>query len=358
QKLSLTRIKSMDTVRGIAVFLMLPSHFVQWYLPQIPEYSWLHFLIISIIAWPLRFCFLTMPAMGVILQKYIGKRRGIDENILKKIILKRGLLLILIQLFCNILGWSLFMIWNSFVISFIGISIIISYFISKYSQRTRIILIIVIIIMTPFLKIHFFPLYFNISSFLGSWSITSFLYNMFLQVDFPIFPLIAYSIFGTIYAERMIKAIETNSQSKFIKQSIIFGTALILAYIILSNFRTILNYPDFFLNLPPRQEIIYAFGSVMVYISIFFWIQDWKRLNIKALIPFKIYGAISLTVFITHYYFFPKLLDLFYNPWQRMGPYSIFELTLILNIFYIIYGIIILRRNKKYSIEWFIRACT
>lgn len=356
KELLITRIKALDTVRGFATYVMIIYHFVSWFLPQLPQYNLIHFTIITLLGKPFRFCFITIPSMGVILQLYTSRKQGIDENKLKKSILKRGLILIIIQFFCNFFGLYPVLAWNSFIISFIGISIITAYYISKISHRIRIILIIIICMITPFLKFYLFPLQFSVNLFQATWSIDSFLYNMFLQVDFPILPYIAYSIFGTIYIDKMIKAIETNSQGKFIKNTLIIGIILIILYSVLSNFNSIINFPDFILNIPSRQDLFFSCGSVMLIISTFFWIQDWKGQNLKAFIPLEVFGSISLTVYITHYYFFPKLIGSLYNPWGKLNAYSVFQLAFILYVLYVIYGIVVLRRNRKYSIEWLLRS--
>ncbi len=344
-------------MRGFATYVMVIYHFVSWYLPQLPQYDLMRFIVITVFGLPLRFCFITIPSMGVILQLHISRKKGINEKILKKSIIKRGLLLILIQFFCNFMGLTPVYIWNSFILSFIGISIIVSYYASKCSQKMRILLIIVVVFFTPFLKYQFFYIYLKAGFTLTTWTIDTFLYSMFLQVDFPIFPYIAYSLFGTIYTEKMIEAIENGKQGKFVRNSLILGALLLIIYMIFMNFGYLVNFPDFFLNRPTRQDFFFCCGSVMLLIGLFFGIQDWRKIEHSIFKPIELYGFISLTVYITHYYFFQKAFDLIYDPWQNLNPYSVLQLSLIVWLVYIFYGLMILRNNRKYSIEWFIRKC-
>jgi len=355
----LKRIKSVDAVRGFATIEMVIYHFVTWYLPQLPFYESVRFIVITIFGLTLRFCFITVPAMSVSLQLYISKQKGIDENIIRNNIIKRGLLLIIIQFFCNFFG-LLFpgYIWNSFILSFIGISIIFSYYVSKLSKKNRVILIIIILLITPFLKFHFSYLFFKIGFIPAIWEFDTFFYNMFLQVDFPILPYIAFSIFGTLYTEYMIDCIKTNNKAKFVKHSLMYGIISLVAYAILNNFRSILNYPDFFMNRPTRLDILFCIGSLMSFIGLFFWLQDWKQLNIPAFKIFEIFGLISLTTFITHYYFFQKIMAYIYpEPWANLNIYTVFQLFLIVIILHSIYGVINIRTKRKYSFEGFIRSC-
>ncbi|MFX0134359.1 MAG: heparan-alpha-glucosaminide N-acetyltransferase domain-containing protein [Candidatus Hodarchaeota archaeon] len=357
KKSPIKRIKAIDTVRGMATMEMIIYHFVTWYLPQIPKYSLIHFIVITIFGHTLRFCFVTIPAMGVTLQLYRSKIDGIDESLIRNSIFKRGLLLIIIQFVCNFFGWHPFFTWNSFILSFVGISIIIAYYVSKLSHRTRIILIIIIALITPFLKFYLHPIQFQMGFIQNVWTIDTFLYSMFLQVDFPILPYIIFSIFGTIFTEKMISAVETKSEEKFIKNSLIIAIISLVLYSIFTNFRSIINYPDFFLGNPPRQDILFAIGSVILFIIVCFWIQDWKQEEVKALEIFEIFGSISLTTFITHYYIFQRIFDIIYDPWLNLDPYSVYLLSIILWISHVIYGIIVLRNKRKYSVEWFIRSC-
>ncbi len=357
KKAPIKRIRSIDTVRGMATMEMIIYHFVTWYIPQIPKYSLIHFIVITIFGHTLRFCFVTIPAMGVSLQLYRGKKDGTDESLIRKSIFKRGLLLIIIQFICNFFGWHPFFIWNSFILSFVGISIIVAYYVSKLSHRIRIILIVIIALITPFLKFYLSPIQFQSGFVQNVWTIDTFLYSMFLQVDFPILPYISFSIFGTIFTEKMIKAIETESEEKFIKNSLIIAIISLVLYGIFTNFRSIINYPDFFLGNPPRQDILFALGSVILFVTIFFWIQDWEQVEVKALEIFEIFGSISLTTFITHYYIFQRIFDSIYDPWLNLDPYSVYLLSIILWISHAIYGIIVLRNKRKYSVEWFIRCC-
>jgi len=352
-----SRIKSIDTVRGFATVAMVIFHFVTWYLPQESQYEIIRFAVSTLFATPLRFCFITIPAMGVSLQIHASKLKGIDEKIVRKSIIKRGLILIIIQFFCNFLGLYPVVIWNSFILSFVGISIIVSYFVIQLSKRTRLILIILIVLLTPFLKFHFFYLFLQTNFIQNTWTVENFFYSMFLQVDFPIFPYISFSIFGTIYTEFMIDCFENKREEVFVKKSLIYGSIMIIAYFIFSIFRSFINYPDFFLNRPTRMDFLFCCGSVMLWISIFYWIQDWKQQKTPAFVPFEILGMISLTTYITHYYIFQKIMDYIYDPWLNLKPYTIFQLFLIIMIIHIIYGILVLRNKRKYSVEWFLRKC-
>jgi len=75
-----SRIKAMDTARGIATWLLMPAHFSHWYLKIIPSPSWMQYLFRSILGTAFQYVFVTLPGMAVTLQLYIGRKRGIDEN--------------------------------------------------------------------------------------------------------------------------------------------------------------------------------------------------------------------------------------------------------------------------------------
>ncbi|NVM03607.1 MAG: DUF1624 domain-containing protein [Candidatus Helarchaeota archaeon] len=365
--ISSNRVKALDTARGYATIMMVIGHYIQWYLksiaptsflPDIAPPSILHFIFVSLLGISAQNLFVTLPAMGIIFQQNLYKQRNIDEKLLRKSVLKRGLLLILIQFFCNVLFSDPGYTWTWFILSFIGVSIIIAYFISKYSLYVRITIVIIIIILSPFLKYHFYSAFLSLFFYKNSWSIETFFYKMCLQVVFPIFPSIIYPIIGTIYAEKIIEAKETNSQYELIRNSLICGVILVSAFFLLGNIYSVINYPDFWFNLPSRLDVLYVFGTNLIILSIFYWIQDWQEKSWKIFEPFRVFGAISLTVFITHFYLFPKFIDRILYPGARQSTdfYTIMQFSLVLIILYYIYGLYVLRNNRKYSVEWLLRS--
>ncbi|MHA1377586.1 MAG: heparan-alpha-glucosaminide N-acetyltransferase domain-containing protein [Candidatus Helarchaeota archaeon] len=356
-KKSFKRIRSMDTARGIATWLLMPAHFSHWYLKIFPNPSWMTWLFRSILGTAFQYVFVTLPGMAVILQLYLGKRKGISEEKLKMSIIKRGLILILIQFICNFFSYQPHFTWNWFILSFIGFSIIISYYFTKISQRNRIIFIVVIIIISPIFKAVFFDYYIVSGLFLSdAWSIENFLFKMLFEVNFPIFPYIVLPVFGTLYAEKMIKYIEEDNQMKFIKESLILGSVLIIFYVLTLGMDSILNFPHIaFFSLPTRQDVLYSFGVVMFVTGLFYWLQDLKGKKWKLLKPFEIYGIISLTVFVTHFYIFPPILEMLYYPWGNLSEYSVFLFCSFFWAVYWIYGVLWKRYKRKYSLEWFLR---
>ncbi|MHA1377585.1 MAG: heparan-alpha-glucosaminide N-acetyltransferase domain-containing protein [Candidatus Helarchaeota archaeon] len=350
------RVKALDTARGFATIMMVFGHYIEWYLKSETTPSLLHYIFVTILGISAQNLFVTLPAIGVVLQHYIYRKRGMEEAIVKKLIIKRGILLILFQFFCNALFMDPVYTWNWFILSFIGVSIIISYFLSKLSHLYRIIIVICIFILSPFLKFYFYSIFYEVIINSNSWSIDVFLYKMLLQIVFPIFPSIIYPILGTIFADGLIKGIENKTQFKFIQKSLFLGIFLLFSYFVLQNFYTLINFPDFLLNLPSRLDILYVFGTVLLIISIFYFIQDLYKKDWKVFKPLEILGYISLTVFITHFYLFPKLFEYLYPARRNTNFYSIMEFSMILVIFYLIYGLWVKRNQRKYSIEWLLRS--
>ncbi len=363
---STNRVKALDTARGYATIMMVIGHYIQWYLKSIIPASFIqnisspsiiHYIFVPLLGISAQNLFVTIPAMGVIFQRNLYKQRNMDENLLRKSVLKRGLLLILVQFFCNVIFSDPGYTWAWFILSFIGVSIIVVYFISKYSPYIRIIIVIAIIMLSPFLKYYFFSAFLSLFFYKNAWSIEIFIYKMTLQVVFPIFPSIVYPIIGTIYAEKIIEAKENNTQFELVRNSLICGIILISAFFLLGNIYALVNYPDFWLNLPSRVDVLYVFGTNLVILSIFYWIQDWQEKSLKIFEPFRVFGAISLTVFITHFYLFPIFFEriLYKGARQSTDLYTIMQFSLALIILYYIYGLYILRNDRKYSVEWLLR---
>ena len=350
------RVKAIDTARGYATIFMVIGHFIHGYLTYSSGPSWLHYLFVSLLGISAQNIFITLPGIGLALQMYVSRGRGTEENNLRKAVLKRGFILIILQFMFNLFYDWPYYTWTWFILSFIGTSIIICYFLSKFTIRFRMILIFVIILVSPFIKYYLLPINYANNYTLYPWTIGNYVYNMLFAVTFPIFPCICYPIFGTIFGEKIIEAKETNSMDKLIKNSFISGLIFILAYFFLQNLGDIINYPFSILTLPSRYDVFHVFGTFLIIISIFLWIQDYKNKDLAILKPFEIFGAITTTVFITHYYIFPKFWYPILKPDTNLTIYSIFGMTFILFLFYIIYGLVVQRYKRKYSFEWLIRS--
>ncbi|MHA1383771.1 MAG: heparan-alpha-glucosaminide N-acetyltransferase domain-containing protein [Candidatus Helarchaeota archaeon] len=353
----ITRIKAMDTARGIATWLLMPAHFTHWYLRNFPNPSWATWLFRSILGTAFQYVFITLPGMAVVLQLYIGRQRGTNEEKLKISIFKRGLILIIIQFICNFVAYEPHYTWNWFILSYIGFSIILSYYFTKISKNIRIILMVIIIVISPFLKSFFFDFYISSGGFLiDPWSIEIFLFKMCFDINFAIFPYLALTIFGTLYADMLIEAFEGENKVKFIKNSLIIGGILILFYVFTLGLDFIFNFPHImFFSVPTRQDVIYAFGVVMFVTGLLFLIQDFGKKNWKILKPFEVYGGISLTVFVTHFYIFAPIFNLIYNPYANLSVYSVFLICSFFWAVYWMYGVLWRRFQRKYSLEWLLR---
>lgn len=358
QKKSIARIGALDSLRGYATVAMVIGHIDQDFMNKQINLinNFMNFFFGSFYGTQGDELFCTLIGMGIILQLFLYKKQGLDKKFIEKVIIKRGLLLILFNFFFNFVFLNIKDIWSWGILVALGFLTIFGYMFSKISQKLRFISIIIIIIVGPFIKYYFAQTYF-ISGFpVPFWSFAYFLRQMFIEVTFAMLPYLVFPIIGTIWGERLIEAILKDKELKFLKNLAIIGLILVICSVILSNFYEIAEYPPvFLLDLPPRFDVLRSLGIDMLLIAGFYYFQDFLNKNWKIFKFFTIFGQVSLTVFILHLLVIPKIISFFYDYQFSMYNYSVLILMGGFCAFYGILGLINSRFNRKFSLEGVMR---
>ncbi len=359
-KLKIPRLKSIDFLRGFAVFIMLIFHFANLFVIRsvLEPITIIHFL--GIVGAPI---FLMIVGISVVLSTTNRRNKGESEEEIKSHIIKRGLVIIILHFILSPTVFGLQSVWAWGILSLIGISIIISYFLEKYSDRTIWLCAIVVIILSPILRVlldyqadsalYFDYNYLTIIGYKSPWDIFAFIRGVLVTPGFPIFPHIFFVIVGVWVGKSILKHATNQEDNSFFKKFIILGIVFIIGGLILEILSNL--YP-----LTPADKMVgntgYNFwsqGIVFLIFIFFYWIQDIKGKEIQIFSIITFLGEISLTILVLHAYFGWYLLSIFGGP----NKISLFSHYIISFSFYC--GIWVLRilwekSRYKYSLKWVI----
>ncbi|NVM05297.1 MAG: DUF1624 domain-containing protein [Candidatus Helarchaeota archaeon] len=359
-KLKIPRLKSVDFLRGFAVFIMLEFHFANLFVIRsvLEPITIIHFL--GIVGAPI---FLMIVGISVVLSVNNRRNRGESEEEIKSHIIKRGLVITIIHFILSPTVFGLKSVWAWGILSLIGISIIISLYLEKYSDKTIWLCAIAVIIISPFLRVlldyqadmalYFDYNYLTIITYKLPWNFFAFIRGVLVTPGFPIFPHIFFVIVGVWMGKSILKHVNNQKNTPFLKNLVILG----IVFIIIGLFLEILSnlYP-----LTPADKMVgntgYNFwsqGIAFLIFALFYWIQDIKGKEIQIFKIITFLGEISLTILVLHAYFGWYLLPFFGGP----NRISLFSHYIIAFSFYC--GIWVLRilwekSRYRYSLKWII----
>lgn len=281
--------------------------------------------------------FFILVGISIILMKDRRNQAGQSDELIKKHVLRRGLFLICFGFIYNIIVeaaiyyifpnfgfspysavfriytstnfWDWLFLWGIF--HSIGLCYIISYFLLKVPKKTRLFIVIGILLFN--LIIAYLPLINGqgpIHIIRMGWYYYPtahplvFLLDIFIYGQFPLIPWLSFVIIGTILGQYLKEAIQNNELSKFSKRNWKTGTIISLVGI---GELILLMFPGFFPD--STLYVIFSIGISMLFFQIFYVYYELDKKQSKKIEILLIkMGKFSLTL-----YFFTGLLfvDLF-----------------------------------------------
>ncbi|MHA1299038.1 MAG: heparan-alpha-glucosaminide N-acetyltransferase domain-containing protein [Candidatus Helarchaeota archaeon] len=337
------RIHSVDILRGLAIFFMIFVHYGQ---------SWLN--INSLILFTPYFfipAFFGAPIFLVLVGisfSISAERRKLQKNF-KKHVFKRACLLIILQFLLNIVIFDIKQVWAYEVLTLIGISTIVCYYLMKRTDLEKIVFVIISFLLVPILKDTFNDQIEIFTLFEPIWDLGKFFRASLFAYPFSFLPYISYMIFGTMVGDRLVRIRGSiKNELIFCKNLILFGFLMIL----IGLGPRIFNSPliDAYES---GLHICLTTGVVMILLSGLYWLEDVKKISLFR--PFALYGQISLTFLIGHHfinkYFFYYSFKVFKN--LEIYPYLFLVSFLCISFWIIVYFWSIVK--YKFSLDWIVR---
>ena len=310
------RIKSIDTIRGFCIFLMILGHLLDWWLKD--EDKWLQVIIFELLA-PLAasgFLFVSGFSTTLSYKSRVIKAENSNRLTMRKVkniyIIRASLLLIVALLYNTVIAFGISdptWIWAWNVLQTIAVSLLLTWPLLKTSKTFRIVLGIVLLVADQCILIL-------LTSYMGQTNMYGIFYHILFNPLDQYIILSFFSVFliGTVVGDVFFEINKISDQEErkraikydFIKFSLLIG-------IILMIFGTIFSFPDF-LSHGTFSSMVYSIGTVLVLLSILLYIEEFEIVKIqKSYRFFYYYSFYSFTIYLAHnplYFIFFRQLNI------------------------------------------------
>jgi len=297
------RIKSVDSIRGLCILLMILGHLMDWWIR--PEDRWLIHMLFAFLAPIAASGFMFISGFSVILsykRKVINieDSNGLTMGKVKNIYLMRASLLLIVALLYNTaiafgindLTW----IWAWNVLQTISVSLLLGWFFLNTSKTFRILVGIVLLVANqlflPFLlpydeQINIYGLLF---------------YILFHPLEqFTILSYFSIFLIGTVVGDLFFYVNKISDQEErrhavkyeFIKFSLLIG-------IISVSFGFIFRFPDVLFR-KTFSSLVFSIGFILILLSILLYIEEFEIVKTKKRYRFFYYYSFySFTIYLAH----------------------------------------------------------
>jgi len=297
------RIKSVDTIRGLCILLMILGHLMDWWIRPVDR--WLVHMLFAFLAPIAATGFIFISGFSAILS-YKRKVTNIDESNeftmrkVKNIYIIRASLLLIVALLYNI-GISIGIkdptwIWAWNVLQTIAISLLLGWFFLNTSKTFRILVGIVLLVANQFILIL-------LTSYMGQPNIYGVFYHILFHPleQFTIMSYFSIFLIGTVVGDLFIdvnKISEQEERRHAIKY--VFLTPLLLIGIISVPFGFIFRFPDIIYR-RTFSSLVFSIGFILVLLSILLYIEEFEVVKTKKSYRFFYYYSFySFTIYLAH----------------------------------------------------------
>jgi len=336
------RIKSIDTIRGFSIFLML-FHLVEWWIRT--EDIWVFIIVVGIVGELAASGLLFISGVSAIIlfRSRFAKAESSHDYSIKQVkneYLFRGLIILVIALIFNIIiaigEINPLNIWIWFIPLTLAISLLLAFPLLKTSKAFRILLAVILWMIHYYLLSFLLP-YQGQTNFFGV--LFHILYN---SIDLhPLLYYFSFFLIGTVIGDVIYESYLNDGQKerrlimkkKLLLPSLIIGPILILVGVFFQ-FPRFLEHISF-------SSTVYTLGFFLTLMSTLLVYEEFEVIKIKKSYRFFFfYSYYSLTVFFSHYLlyfiFLGQLNPL--NIWIAVvGTFILF--TLLIRVIYKKYGV-------------------
>jgi uncharacterized membrane protein len=349
-----TRLTSIDALRGIAVILMIEQHmgFWLWNMSSSTLKFLDHPLLIGFNAMggyaaP---AFITLAGAGTVF--FVSRYGPVD-----KVLVKRGIALLLFGYFLNIAVPSWFTAGSWYVLHMIGFGLIISVLLRRISNTGLMLIFIFILAATVF-----FQYYLQTPDFLGNRHMSNYKLPggvfrlVFAESQFPVFPWLSLFIAGIVSGRYIL---EKKLKKIFILASLFLFLGITLALpsvlglevakkgILKMLFRIYLGF------YPANPPIILLLISIVLFTIILFIHIDrkWPMSEKNYLVCL---GRTSLTYLIVHVILF-RQIGRSLGIWHRFSSKEAMAIIILTLVVFAILSKLWRKAGYKFGAEWLIR---
>ena len=297
------RIKSVDTIRGLCILLMILGHLMDWWI--IPDDRWLVFVLFAFLAPIAATGFMFISGFSAILSykrkvTNIEGSNGLTMRKVKSIYIIRALLLLIVALLYNTAiafgipdpTW----IWAWNILQTIAISLLLGWLFLNTSKTFRVLVGIVLLVSNQFIS-PFLLLYEGQTNIYGL--LFYILFNPLEQ--FTILSYFSIFLIGTVVGDLFFDVNKISDQEER-KHAIkyVFITPLLLIGIISVSFSFIFRFPDILFR-RTFSSLVFSIGFILIFLSILLYIEEFEVIKTKKSYRFFFYYSFySFTIYLAH----------------------------------------------------------
>ena len=341
------RIKSIDTIRGFCIFMMLFVHFNEWWL--IGEDYWIFIAVDFVFAHSVAFGFVFVSGISTVLsfQSKLVKAESYKNLNLQSVKNEnkfRALILLGISFIYNI-GISFWMrnlayLWTWNVLQTIAITLLLVEPFLKMSKTFRIIIGVILLLASQYILALLLP-YQGQNNLYGV-----IFYLLFNSLDQYIFlPFFSVFLIGTVVGDIIFDVFKIENENErriaikksFIIPLLIVGIILMTFGILLHNFRIFTLSPGAItIRIASLPLMIYAMGINFIAISVLFYIEEFLVIKTKKKYRFfYFYSYYSFTIYY-HQFILINLFPFRLNIYVALivEGVALFLITLLIVILY------------------------
>ena len=333
------RINSIDTLRGLSMFLMVFGHLIFWWLR--PEDAWLQFWLYAFLQ-PLGatgFLFVSGISAALSFRNYqdtVEDSESISMTTVRNVYLLRAFFILIIAFIFNSINTLIWggSIWEWNALQTIGFSLILAWPLLKTSKLLRIPLGISMIIGNQLILSVLLPFSGDASFFGVLFHILYFPLDQYVILTYLGIFVIGSAIGEYIYHFNIIEDQDERKnqfKNKLLIQVLLIGISLIA-------FGIFFDFPKFLIfNTIP--SISFALGLVLTILSVLMLLEVLEKIKtVKNYKYFFYYSYYSFTIFLLH----NPLIFLFT---QQLNAY--FTIWLAIAVGIILFGVILRAVYKK-----------
>jgi surface polysaccharide O-acyltransferase-like enzyme len=331
-----TRIETLDIIRGMAIAMMVFTHFYG-YIVDPHEIDMLQFARLDGLAsWWCVPLFYFIIGYTLVIQIDRKSRDGYSNRELRKYILVRSFLIYCYGIILNMYQLGLQYIWHWSTLQIISIGYIVTYVLRNTSNFVRILLSIAIL----FTSFALAP-YYGAHRYQGEWDLLRFVEGLIYSGGNPIFPWIVYFLIGSILPNLKIRKIGV-IQTCFILVLLLTVAIMIRKYIPITKYPATLTY-----------NLVFMSASILLFVVIF-WVREIKRSGVLVFYSFKVFGMYPLTIFMGHIIIGMYLIK-FFNIFRQGNLVEFLLIYVMTFIFIVAIGHLWQKNEFKYSLDWLLR---
>jgi len=370
------RVIAIDVLKGVSLLLVIVAHMAATNF--VPEEKWIYYSVHTVLDLfgPSMFVFLSCLGVVFSIKK---KRGGVGDKKSRNAVFQRSAIIFLIGCIPNIISnarFGLLSFWFWFILQFMALSQIVTYYALKLPKITRMIIgFLILFVITPVLfeTVTSSMLAAGINyKVIQPGDLTNPSALVFWLVFYPFYltpplPWLAVPFIASVVGDSLVDAINQGTKEAkkhFLQEVLIYGFVFPFVGMALGSRIVNLDYgvgmiegintsPFFhidglpeFLILHTTYNVLYSMGMGMLLLALTFYLTEIRGLRGRGSTFLNFYGRFSLSLFAYH-----ALIGLWFRDQLTFWWLVVYVLSVIAVLYYFL-KMLVVRYGGSGTLEW------